>query len=178
MTHTHTHKQQIFAKLMFMNSVLFHAKAFEDDLLLVVDVDEVPISLTPTKTSFVNEFASIFSTDDCSIFLQPYVAWKIAYPNSSHLGEMFPTRCEKPYMPENKYHQKAAAVLKNSNFVGIHAHGGCLKGKKKGANIKRLAFHHYTSFWGVKDEGRFICPQNDTKYVHSEVSIFMSKGFE
>lgn len=175
---THTHKQQIFLKLMFMNSALFHAKAFEDDLLLVVDIDEVPVSLTPTKTTFVDEFASIFSLNDCFIQFYPYVSWKIADTNSSHLGEMFPLRCKEPFMPKKKDHLKSAAVLKNANFVGIHEHGGCNNIKRKTADVQRLAFIHYTSFWGGNDTGRFACPENSQEFVQSEISTFMNKGFE
>jgi hypothetical protein len=167
----HTNKQTDFLKLIFINSVLFHAKAFDDDLLMVVDLDEIPVSMNPTKTKFVEEFAAVTDENTCYIDIKPYIVWRIVDSSASKIGEMFPMRCAGGGM--FRYHPKSAAVLKNANFVSIHEHGGCVNHSvKKSAKSTSLAFHHYTSFWG---KVRNKCRYNSSAEMKSEIATFQGQ---
>lgn len=134
----------ILLKIMFANSVLYHTKAAGDDLLMVVDIDEVPVSMRPTGTSFVDAMSEQVDNETCSGVLHSHRSWSFGDKNSTKIGKRFPFRCETL----NGY-MKSVAVLKNCDFVGIHLHGACANGtKRKDFNTSEVTMHHYTSWWG------------------------------
>ena len=115
-TNMHGH---VLLKVMFANSALYHAKAFQDDLLMVADMDDVPVSMKPTKTSISEALGKQIKNDTCFGVVTPHIVWNYdENRNASRLGERFPSRCNN-----TGFYEKSVAVLKNCELAGIHYHG-------------------------------------------------------
>ena len=158
--------------MLFENSVLHHAKSMNDDLLMVVDLDEVLVSMDPTRTSFVQEVSEqIDVKDTCYAVASPHTLCKSANSSSEDartLGQRFPLR-SRNVVPS---YPKSVAVLQNCNYVGIHYHGACRQGtSEKKLDVSRVAIHHYASLFA----DRWLEDCQET--VTSELAQFQRHGF-
>jgi hypothetical protein len=154
-------------KMIYANSALYHARNY-DEMLLVVDLDEVPVSNDPTATTFVEViFNQTSMNDTCFTVLEPYLVISPANASADTLGEKYPHRCN-----ETGFYQKSALVLENCDHAGVHIHGACHAGtERKDLSIEKASLHHYVNLW-MDRYGREKCP-DDTP---SELAIFERHG--
>jgi hypothetical protein len=165
----------LLAKMLFTNTVLNHVKAvYQEDLLMVSDLDEILVSMEPTKSTIAEELAKEVAMDEtCYAVASAYLLWKEAIKGNStaarHLGERFPFRCDKTGL-----YEKSIAVVRNSNFLGIHEHGACRPGTgKQNLNASRVSIHHYVSLWKARLFGEGSCQPEEM--VPSELALFQQK---
>lgn len=151
-------------KIKFANSALYHSKNY-DELMMVLDLDEVPVSMDPTRTSFVEEFMEHISIDACSCFIRS--KYVVAEGNKSgSLGERYPHRCN------TGFNEKSVAVVKNCDYVGIHFHGRCRPGTRR-TTIDSVIYLHFYDLSG----NRGGCPGGGHPNITSEFAMFEREGF-
>jgi hypothetical protein len=163
---------QMLPMMMFANLILNYAKALNhEDLLMVCNLDDVLVSMEPTKTTIVEELTKEVSiSDTCYAIVTPFVLWKEAKRGNTtnQLGQRFPFRCNN-----TGFYEKSIAVVRNSNYVGIHAHGACRPGtRKRLLNPGHVTLHHYVSFWGE----RYLDSCQPKEMVPSELALFQRNG--
>lgn len=162
----------ILLKVMFANSVLYHSRASDDDLLMVVDIDEAPVNMEDTRTSFVDVMSAQIDNETCSGVVRAHNLWRIGDEYSTRIGERFPVRCSALSGPE-----KSVAVVRNCQFVGIHGHGACVKGTRiKELDSSQVAIHHYTAWWTVRYRDRYRCngPQVESELAKYQREALLS----
>jgi len=157
-------------KYPFINSALHHSKSF-DDLLIIVDMDEVPVSMLPTQTRIVDQLNKIDLSDICFGTFDAEILGISPAPKAMRLGKRFPMRCGT-----EGFYDKSFAVVANCDYVSGHYHGGCHPGKEQlRVDHSLVTVHHYVSFWENRDDYvTEYCAQNIT----SELSLFQKYGLQ
>jgi len=80
-------------KTTFLQSVLFHAKSF-DDATIVTDLDEVLVSMRPLHRGIVETIQRELRSGTCYLQNQTNSVPKITNEKATSLQERMPYRCE------------------------------------------------------------------------------------
>jgi hypothetical protein len=138
-------------KMPFLQSVLFHAKSY-DQFLVIHDVDEVLVSMDASLTvsdAFHRAVAGVVTAQTCDVVLTSHSVQGPHDDSAAHLWEAFPYRCRGG----DANYDKSVAVTATANYAGLHIHdasGGCTR-VRLGDGL--VSIHHYTGFWR-DDDGR------------------------
>jgi hypothetical protein len=145
-------------KLSYLQSALYHAKSF-DDMLLVVDIDELlTATMKPTEQSIVSILRDLPDREStCYYKVSSNVATSPSQPADDHnnsnsnnaLVRLSPNRCDGG---GHAAYFKSVAVLNNCDFLGFHKHGECRNGTTPQRKVDRnvTTILHFTDLWSKR----------------------------